>query len=316
MIRDIYFFLINLRWHYQLFILSGCYLFGGLFSPDMQWDTFLTHFLIVHLLLFGGATAYNSYWDKDTGPVGGLQKVPPMKPWMHPVSLLMQFPGLIVGWWIGWQYVLIYLIAMLMFWLYSSPMFRWKGRPLLSLVAIGVSTGWAGFWLGSLSAGGDLTNPVGWIGSIGVMLIILSMYPMSQIYQVMEDYERGDRTFTVHYGLENVKAFFIGSFSIGVIGSSSALFVIDLLTGLLFFVIASLSGFLAWSIFRTLSGFPDEYDRVMRIKYMTSFLFIIFITFTLIHVHVFNMGRPAVPEIRGERFASTEVLVPQNEHKK
>lgn len=314
MIRDIYFFLINLRWHYQLFILSGCFLFGGLFAPDMEWNTFLIHFLVVHLLLFGGATAYNSFWDKDTGPVGGLQKVPPMKPWMHPVSLLIQFPGLVAGWWIGWEYILVYVIAMLMFWMYSSPLFRWKGRPLLSMVAIGVSTGWAGFWLGLLSAGGQLSNLVGWVGSIGVMLIILSMYPMSQIYQVLEDYERGDRTFTVHYGLENVKAFFIGSFSIGVIGASSALIVVDLLTGLLFFVIASPSGFLAWSIFRTLNGFPDEYERVMRIKYMTSFLFVIFITFTLIHVHVFNMGRPVVPEIRSERFASTQVLAPQNEH--
>lgn len=306
--REIYFFLINLRWHYQLFILSGCFLFGGLFSDTMQWDYFLTHLLFVHLLLFGGATAYNTYWDKDEGPVGGLRRVPPMSKWMHPASLLIQLPGLIAGWWIGLEYMLIYLIAMLMFWFYSSPLFRWKGRPLLSLVAIGISTGWCGFWLGSLSAGGDLSNPIAWAGSIGVMFIILSMYPMSQVYQVDEDRKRGDHTFTSEYGLENVRAFFIGSFSMGVILSSLALIVVDLLTGALFFLIAALSGFMAWSIFRLLKGSIDEYDRVMRIKYMTSVLFIVFIIFTLIHVHAFNMGRPVYPEIRNERFTSTQMF--------
>ncbi len=306
--RDIYFFIINMRWHYQLFVLSGCFLFGGLFSASMDWVDFLVHFLIVHLLLFGGATAYNTYWDKDDGPVGGLKRVPPMREWTRPVSLLIQVPGLIAGWWIGWHYVIVYAIAMLMFWFYSSPWFRWKGHPLLSLVAIGISTGWAGFWLGALSAGGTIYHLPSWIGSVGVMLIILSMYPLSQIYQVQEDEQRGDRTFMVAYGLENVKAFYIISFGLGVIGSSAALFLIDWLTGGLFFLVASLSGLMIWTTFSTLNGVSEEYEQVMKLKYMASVLFVIFITFTLIHIHLFNMGNPIYPETQTERFANIEMF--------
>lgn len=304
--RDIYFFIINLRWHYQLFVLSGCFLYGGLFAGSMDWTSFLVHFLLVHLLLFGGATAYNTYWDKDTGPVGGLKRVPPMKGWMHPVSLLIQVPGLVAGWWVGWEYVAVYAIAMLMFWLYSTPLFRWKRHPLLSLVAIGVSTGWGGFWLGALSAGAGITHPAGWIGSLGVTMIILSMYPLSQIYQTEEDRQRGDRTFMVVYGIENVKAFFVVSFGLGLIGASTALILIDWLTGALFFLVASLSGMMIWTSFRNLNGVPDEYDQVMKLKYMASVLFVIFIAFTLVHVHLFNMGRPVYPETRTERFAEVE----------
>lgn len=311
--RDLFFFIINLRWHYQLFVLSGCFLFGGLFSPSMDWGSFLPHLLIVHLLLFGGATAFNSYWDKDKGPVGGLKRVPPMREWMRPVSLLIQLPGLVAGWWIGWEYILIYGISMLMFWLYSTPLFRWKGRPILSLIAIGVSTGWGGFWLGALSAGGTMFDSPAWIGSIGVMLIILSMYPLSQIYQVEEDRTRGDQTFMIAYGLESVKAFYIVSFGLGVIASSTALILIDWLTGGLFFLVASLSGMMVWTTFSTLNGVADEYEQVMKIKYMASVLFVIFITFTLIHIHLFNMGKPVYPGSQTERFANVELFGSQQE---
>ncbi|MDZ7682184.1 MAG: hypothetical protein U5J63_10870 [Fodinibius sp.] len=70
--RQLWHFVLHLRWHYQLFILSGGFLLGGFLSVDMNISSFFIKFLNVHLLLFGGATAYNSYWDKDTGPIGGL----------------------------------------------------------------------------------------------------------------------------------------------------------------------------------------------------------------------------------------------------
>jgi len=57
--RELWHFILHLRWHYQVFILSGGFLLGGLLSSDINVSWFVIQFANVHLLLFGGATAYN-----------------------------------------------------------------------------------------------------------------------------------------------------------------------------------------------------------------------------------------------------------------
>ncbi|MDZ7715778.1 MAG: UbiA family prenyltransferase [Balneolaceae bacterium] len=171
--------------------MSGGFLLGGFLAEDMNWPMYVVQFANVHLLLFGGATAFNSYWDKDEGPIGGLKNPPKMTGWMWAASLILQFVGLIIAIPAGNLFVVIYLISMLFFWLYSTPHARWKGTPIKSLIAIGVSTGTNSLLLGYLAAGSDtITLPI-LSASIGVALIILSLYPISQIYQLDEDIERG-----------------------------------------------------------------------------------------------------------------------------
>ncbi|MDZ7807429.1 MAG: hypothetical protein U5K71_09980 [Gracilimonas sp.] len=162
---------------------------------EVNWPQFWLQFLNVYVLLFGGATVYNSWWDKDEGPIGGLKSPPKMQPWMWPASMVIQYIGLFWAISVGWNFVIIYAISMLFFWLYSSPITRWKGKPILSLVAIGISTGTNSFFLGYLAAGG---YPITWIEdiiAIGVACLILSLYPVSQVYQSDEDMKRGDETF-------------------------------------------------------------------------------------------------------------------------
>lgn len=55
----------HLRWHYQLVTVSGAYLLGGLYQSELDVTSFVLQFVNVHLLLLGGATVYNSYWDRD-----------------------------------------------------------------------------------------------------------------------------------------------------------------------------------------------------------------------------------------------------------
>ncbi len=83
-------------------------------------QSFLFQFINVHLLLFGGATAYNSFWDKDEGPIGGLQNPPKMQPWMWSASLILQGVGLLIAIPQGLLYSGIYLGSILFFWLYST----------------------------------------------------------------------------------------------------------------------------------------------------------------------------------------------------
>ena len=275
MMKEIKHFLIHLRLHYQFVLLSGGFLLGGFMSPEMNTQQYWLQFLNVHVLLFGGATAYNSWWDKDTGPIGGLKKPPVMTQWMHRVSMMMMFSGLIWACFISGVYALVYAISLTLFWLYSTPHARWKGRPVLSLFAIGISTGFNSVLLGTISAGGPINQTI-LLVALGASLILLSMYPVSQIFQQNEDLRRKDVTFTIAYGVKGMRIFFLINFTLGLILLSAGLYSVSQIPAMVLFVGCCVSGtFLAKIVF-TLRGDTNEYGKVMKSKTIASLSFVIF----------------------------------------
>ncbi|MEX0646747.1 MAG: UbiA family prenyltransferase [Balneolaceae bacterium] len=276
MFREFWHFIIHLRLHYQVLILSGGYLLGGLMADQMDPVRFGEQFLNVHILLFGGATAYNSFWDKDTGPIGGLKFPPEMKPWMHKFSLLFMFLGWGFAAFTGPEYFIIYGLSLLFFWLYSTPHARWKGHPYLSLVAIGMSTGFNSVLLGFLAAGGVISSIV-LLCATGTAFILLSLYPVSQIYQVEEDAKRGDQTFAIRYDIKGVKSFFVMTFFPGLILLCSAMFQLYSIPAIVLFITGLCSGFILWRLIFSLKGEENEYSSVMRIKFFASFSFVFFL---------------------------------------
>lgn len=278
-------FIVHLRWHYQLGILSGGFLLGGVLSVSIVWQDYLLQFLNVHLLLFGGATAYNSFWDNDKGPIGGLKKPPQMSRWMHPASLILLFVGLILAFNSGVLFVFFYLISITLFWLYSTPAFRWKGSPIKSLFAIGISTGAIPVLLGYLATGnkvlyGDIVLP-----TVGVMLIVLSLYPVSQVYQISEDIERGDQTFAVKYGFSTVLIFFLFAFEVGILLVSLSIIQIYLVSGSIFLLLGTAVWVLVYLRLKRF-GTGLSYHQIMQIKYSTSFCFLAFLIFMIVLKHI------------------------------
>jgi len=166
---------------------------------------------------------------------------------------------------------------MLFFWLYSTPLARWKGKPIRSIIAIGVSTGTNSFFLGFLAAGGYPITFTEDLIALGVALIILSLYPVSQIYQTEEDQKRGDRTFAISYGLKGVKKLFTVLFICGSSILSFALYQESQGLGYLFGVMCFLSFAGLLYFIWTLKGKEEEYATVMKIKFLASFSFVLFI---------------------------------------
>lgn len=276
MLREIKHFIMHLRLHYQVFILSGGYLMGGLMADQMNTAQFWEQFLNVHILLYGGATAFNSFWDKDTGPVGGLKSPPKMTPWMHKISLLVMFAGWIWAFFTGPGYAFVYAVSTLLFWLYSTPLARWKGHPHLSLVAIGVSTGFNSVLLGLLAAGG-MISPLILLTATGAAFILLSLYPVSQIYQIQEDTKRGDHTFAIRYDISKVKIFFAFAFFSGLTLLCGAMFQIYRWPALVLFITGLCSGVMLTKLIFSLKGEETEYSSVMKIKFFASLSFVLFL---------------------------------------
>lgn len=284
--NEIVHFIIHLRWHYQVFILSGSYLLGAFLSFNIDWSAFWVQFLNVHLLLFGGATAYNSYWDKDEGPVGGLQAPPPMQRWMWSASLLLQVIGLWIAIYAGLGFAGIYGSSMLLFWLYSTPHARWKGAPLRSLLAIGISTGTNSVFMGYLASGSETLSFSSVIAAMGVGFMVLSLYPVSQLYQQDEDQQRGDQTFAIRFGFRGVTRFFGGAFFAGVLLVALAIGQIQGWLGGIFLGIGLSVGNWIYRQLKTITAKKEDYQTVMRIKYGTSLAFVIFLSFLLVLKYV------------------------------
>lgn len=276
MLREIIHFILHLRLHYQFFLLSGGFLLGGLISPELDLTTYLLQFLNVHILLFGGATAFNSYWDKDEGPIGGLKNPPKMTGWMRPVSVLMMFAGLIWAFSIGLLFTVIYGVSLLLFWLYSTPLVRWKGDPHLSLIAIGFSTGFNSVLMGVLAAGGEIT-PITLTSALGASMILLSLYPVSQIFQIDEDRKRGDRTFAGRYGIGGVRRFFFSFYFCGLLILCGSLYLLFPVPALILAAAAAGSGVIIGRIIVGLTGNQNEYEQVMRVKLIASLSFVLFL---------------------------------------
>lgn len=274
-------FLSHLRLHYQFLILSGAFLSGAVFARGAFSSALLIQFLSVHILLFGGVTVYNSYWDKDTGPIGGLRAPPPLAFWTLPAAWMLQGIGFVAALRISAASALVYGASMLFFWLYSRPGTRWKGRPWLSLIAIGASTGTGGFLLGYLYDGRQAFTPAALAGAMGVTCLIVSLFPMSQVYQVEEDLGRRDMTFTARYGLAGVKRIYALLFPLGVVLLSGAMSLLDLRLGGTFLVLGTASGLGVWRVMRTLRMAPEEYGKVMGVKYVASGLFAVFLGIVL-----------------------------------
>lgn len=279
MIRQIVHFILHLRLHYQFLILSGGYLLGGLMSGSMNSGQYWIQFLNVHVLLYGGATAFNSWWDKDEGPIGGLKNPPAMSKWMQPVSVFFMLAGIAWSIAVGWAYTAVFMVSAVLFWLYSTPLARWKGHPLLSMAAIGISTGLNSVLLGVLAAGGEITATIA-VAALGASLILLSLYPVSQIYQIEEDLRRGDRTFAAVYGLSAVKKFYFLSYFSGMLLLCYALLQFYPVPSIALGVAGALSGILIGKIIVSLTGNEEEYSTVMRIKFTASLSFVIFLFFS------------------------------------
>ena len=282
---QVWHFILHLRLHYQFFILSGAFLMGALLADNFSAGAFGIQFVNVHLLLFGGATAYNSFWDKDEGPIGGLQHPPEMKPWMWWASLLLQVLGLLLAFPEGYFYAGLYSVSIFFFWLYSSPWTRWKARPIKSLFAIGISTGFNAVLMGFIAAGGQ-PSLVTYVTAIGVMLILLSLYPVSQVYQQEEDQKRGDYTFARAYGKKGVRQFFSSSFFMGALVTSVALALKYSGLAILFGLAAvSIGLVIQYSIQKLFTEKVGSYKKVMRIKYTTSLAFVTVLAVALILKH-------------------------------
>jgi 1,4-dihydroxy-2-naphthoate octaprenyltransferase len=170
-----------------------------------DWGRALLVFLILHVLVYPASNGYNSYMDRDSGPVGGLEH--PLLPTrqLFVVTLGMDMLAVLLGLLISWYFAAGLLVYILASRAYSYRGIRLKKYPIAGWLTVVSCQGALVFFLvyqGShpLSAGinASLQAPVE--GMIVSSLLLGGFYPLTQVYQHEADRRDGVRTLSMVLG--------------------------------------------------------------------------------------------------------------------
>jgi 4-hydroxybenzoate polyprenyltransferase len=208
---------VHLRLHFQL-LLAPVFLWGWLIAGGGLSQAVLIGFVAFHAFLYSGATAFNSYYDKDVGPVGGLEHPPVVSPALLPFSLAVQGVGWLMAALVNLPFFLIYGAFLALSFAYSHPRTRLKAHTLTSLAVVGFGQGALAFLAAWAAVRGEIASAWsldGALGAVSAVLLILALYPLTQLYQIDEDAARGDRTVAVVWGPRRCFEFCIASTLLG-----------------------------------------------------------------------------------------------------
>lgn len=191
-------FLLHMRMTFN-FVLSPLYAWGAFLTGKPIGGEFAVGFVAFHVFLYGGTNMFNSYYDRDEGPIGGLEQPPPVDSGLLWGSLALKAIGLLMALPLGWEFSLCYGTFLLYSVVYSHPTIRVKRRPLLSAVTVFLGQGLVGFAAGWTANGNtiqQLARSTPLIAMLGGALLTTGIYPLTQLYQIAEDEHRGDLTLT------------------------------------------------------------------------------------------------------------------------
>ncbi len=200
--RDIRDWLVHLRLKFQ-FYLSPIFLWGFVIADGRLDRALVLGYVSFHLFGYAGGTAFNSFYDRDTGPIGGLEHPPPIPRGLLPFSIAWQLAGMLIALLINEVVAAIYAVMFCLSIAYSHPRLRFKGKPLAALATVALGQGVLGYLGGWATARGEIGSAltdVGLLGAAAATLITVGFYPLTEIYQIGEDTRRGDRTLAIWLG--------------------------------------------------------------------------------------------------------------------
>ncbi|MFT5232074.1 MAG: 4-hydroxybenzoate polyprenyltransferase [Candidatus Krumholzibacteriia bacterium] len=185
----------------------------------INWSAVGFAWLAWVVMLNGGTLAFNSAYDKDTGPVAYLAAPPVPPSWLAVAALLLMNSGALLGYLlVADSFGLITSACVVLSVLYSHPSVRLKSKPGWDLAANIVGYG-AGTTVAGISAlSGQAPDHVGWWFVGGFGLLFGSFYPLTQIYQTEADLARGDATLCTVLGIRRSLVFAI---ILGALGSAA-----------------------------------------------------------------------------------------------
>jgi 4-hydroxybenzoate polyprenyltransferase len=197
-------------------------------------------FVILHLFIYPASNGYNSYIDRDESSIGGLEAPPQPTRQLFYVTLGLDFLALIAGYaFLGTTFCVCLLAYIIASRAYSAPSIRLKKYPWGGFLTVSIFQGAFTYLTAvtGISGAFPVMDPATLLLMIAASAQIAGAYPLTQVYQHVEDAKRGDRTLSMVLGYRGTFVF-----SAAMVGIATACFAASfLLSGkIMHFVILEL----------------------------------------------------------------------------
>lgn len=205
-----------LRFHFSLFLMP-VFLLALAMLPAVDWYSALLVFLILHFLVYPSSNGYNSYMDRDTTPIGGLEHPPMPTRRLFVVTIWMDVIAVTLGLLVSVYFaagVLLYIAASRA---YSYRGIRLKRFPVVGYVVVVVCQGALVFFLSyhGMSVNKTLNVPLLPMGAASCL--IGGYYPLTQVYQHEADRADGIVTISMLLGKMGTFVFCGGVFALATV---------------------------------------------------------------------------------------------------
>jgi 1,4-dihydroxy-2-naphthoate octaprenyltransferase len=188
-----------LRLPFSIF-LSPLYFFALSQVPHIHWGKAILVFLILHFLVYPASNGYNSYMDRDTASIGGLEKPPLPSKQLYFLTIVLDMAAILLGFVVDPLFGFIMHLYIGASKAYSYRRIRLKKYPVTGYPTVIIFQGALTFWLVYYGSNADNTIWVPWQGMIICALLIGGFYPLTQIYQHQQDLDDGVATISYKLG--------------------------------------------------------------------------------------------------------------------
>jgi 1,4-dihydroxy-2-naphthoate polyprenyltransferase len=188
-----------LRLPFSIF-LSPIYFFALSQLPHIHWGKAILVFFILHFLVYPASNGYNSYMDRDTGSIGGLEYPPLPSRQLYLLTIVLDITAILLGFMVDPLFGLMMPLYIGASKAYSYRGIRLKKFPILGYLTVIIFQGALTFWLVYYGSNADDTITVPWQGMVICALLIGGFYPLTQIYQHQQDLDDGIVTISYKLG--------------------------------------------------------------------------------------------------------------------
>jgi 1,4-dihydroxy-2-naphthoate octaprenyltransferase len=194
-----------LRFHFSVFLLP-VFLFALSEAESIDPLRAVLVFIILHLMVYPASNGYNSYMDRDTSPIGGVES--PMMPTreLYYVTIFLDLFAIVLSLFIGWLFaigILAYIIASKA---YSYRGIRLKQYPVIGYLTVILFQGALTYYL-SFTGIQENVPDVSFEAMAAASLLVGGFYPLTQIYQHESDLKDGVRTISYSLGYKGTFIF-------------------------------------------------------------------------------------------------------------
>lgn len=182
------------------FFLMPVFWFALSFVESIDVANAVLFFIILHLLVYPSSNGYNSYMDRDTTSIGGLEKPLPPTKQLFIFSVVMDVLAVLLSFVISQLTALCVFIYIICSRLYSYRKVRLKQFAIIGYLIVILNQGGLVFLTVFNAVNNDANMPLPRAGVISAILLIGGFYPITQVYQHTADANDNVKTISMLLG--------------------------------------------------------------------------------------------------------------------